>query len=220
MTYEYSDTSKSWEPTLESLQAAQAKAYSVTGVDESAPAAPVLAREQKRKKKDESKSNKKQKQQSQEPRRNTAIYIEGLPLDVQVDEVAHVFSKAGIILGTPEPKIKLYEHKEQPGSKNGTGLVVFLQAESADVACEWFDGTPLRVGDQLEMKVTRAQFQEKNSNNNGGSNGHASNSNAAAGPSKSKAKSDPEKAAAQRQAEKLKKCVSSSSFQCRSRRSS
>lgn len=197
LTYEYDESSKAWQPTLESLQQAQAKAYSVSGVDESAPAGPVLARENKRKKKDAGgNSHKKQKQSEQ---RNTAIYIEGLPQDVSKDEVAAVFSKAGIILGTPDPKIKLYEKE---GRLNGTALVVFLQEESADLAVNWFDASPLRIGDTLEMKVTRAQFQNKQSSVSTNAEAGTSSSNSG---KRSKVKSDPEKAAAQRQAEKLKK---------------
>lgn len=193
LVYEYDDVKKAWEPTLESLQAAQAKAYSVQGVDEEAPADTVLAREQKRKKKDQNQSNKRQKKQAEpKEKRNTAIYIRGLPLDATISEVEQEFSKAGIILGTPEPKIKLYETN---GMRNGDGLVVYLQEPSADLACQLFDGAPLRYGGEPAMSVERAKFEDKQQQQQGSSNGGSG----------SKVKSDPEKAAAQKQAEKLKK---------------
>lgn len=211
LVYEYDDVKKAWEPTLESLQAAQAKAYSVQGVDEEAPADTVLARENKRKKGDKDQSNNKRQKKQGEPKekRNTAIYVKGLPLDATVQEVEQEFSKAGIILGTPEPKIKLYETN---GQRNGDGLIVYLQEPSADLACQLFDGAPLRYGGEPAMSVERAKFEEKAQNQGNGEGATASGSGSSARKG-GRIKSDPEKAAAQKQAEKLKKCVAVS-FSC------
>jgi len=46
---------------------------------------------------------------------NTSVYIQGLPLDACVEEVAEVFSKCGVIkidIETGGPRVKIYKNKE------------------------------------------------------------------------------------------------------------
>jgi HIV Tat-specific factor 1 len=77
-----------------------------------APDPAVLAKDRKRKQKEEAKSQRAAKKQKDAPARNTAIFVSRLPLDppVTADELAQVFSKAGMILQDVDsnPKIKLY----------------------------------------------------------------------------------------------------------------
>lgn len=85
-----------------------AKTSEATASDASAPSD---ATKKKRKKK--KKNDKWQKRKS-----NTWVYVNGLPLDVTVQEVADHFSKCGVIqqdVTTGEPRVKLYKNKELGG---------------------------------------------------------------------------------------------------------
>jgi HIV Tat-specific factor 1 len=79
----------------------------------------------KRKKKKKKKSDKWKKSKS-----NTWVYMNGLPLDISVQEVHDHFAKCGVIqtdIATGEPRIKLYQSKESGGlNVRLTGLQRFL----------------------------------------------------------------------------------------------
>lgn len=96
-------------------------------------------------------------------KKNTSVYIEGLPLDTSVEEVAEVFSKCGVIkvdADTRGPRIKLYKNKET-GQPQGDGLVTYLKAPSVQLAIDILDGTSLRLGGKEVMKVAGAKFEQK-----------------------------------------------------------
>ena len=83
-----------------------------------------------------------------QPKTNTSVYVNGLPLDVTEEEIREVFSKCGVIRLDPEtdaPKIKLYRDKDT-GAPKGDGLVTFLKAPSVALACTILDGAPFRSG--------------------------------------------------------------------------
>jgi HIV Tat-specific factor 1 len=69
--------------------------------------------------------SKKQKADGQrEERKNTAVYVTSLPLDVTVDEIFDTFSKFGIIAESTEndePRIKLYANDK--GTFKGDALI-------------------------------------------------------------------------------------------------
>lgn len=86
--------------------ATEAKPVDQTDVDANAE-----AKKQKKKKK---KKNDKWKRS----KKNTWVYVNGLPLDVTVQEVHDHFAKCGVIqsdIATGEPRIKLYQNKESGG---------------------------------------------------------------------------------------------------------
>lgn len=150
----------------EEILAAQQAAYSVSGVDESTPAAPVLAREAAQKRKnnpDEPKPNKKSKRppKSTAPRQ-TAVYLTSLPPTTTVDQLVAAFSKAGLILedAAGEPKVKLYYDSDQ--KFKGEALVVYLKEESVELAVRLLDDTELIVGSgEGGMKVVKATWENK-----------------------------------------------------------
>jgi HIV Tat-specific factor 1 len=70
-------------------------------------------------------NTKKQKaDQPREERKNTAIYVTSLPLDVTEDEIYDTFSKYGVIAesaDTDQPRIKLYA--DDKGNFKGDALI-------------------------------------------------------------------------------------------------
>lgn len=126
-----------------------------------------------------------------------------MPLDATVEEVSKVFSKAGFILPDADgnPKVKLYTDKDT-GIRNGDGLVVYLKEESVSLATNLFDDTPFRLGDQDNMKVTKAEWSHKETAENGKAQD--------APDERGRKKSDGRAQKMQKRAEKLLQCVSDS----------
>ncbi|KZT26838.1 hypothetical protein NEOLEDRAFT_1155547 [Neolentinus lepideus HHB14362 ss-1] len=155
-------------------------AYSVAGVDELAPAAPLLARDKKRKKREEvndgpylgptaKRGKKKDSQPTERKSKNTAVYVTGLPPDAEFDEIHERFSKFGLIEEDDqgEPKIKMYARED--GSFNGEALVVYFKEDSVMLALNILDDAELRLGDpSTRMRVQKADFTRKAGEGGGG----------------------------------------------------
>lgn len=93
----------------------------------------------------------------EEPRKNTAIFISGLPEDTSPDEIVDYFSKYGVIMDdmfTGGPRVKLYE--DDNGRFKGEALVVYLREESAIMAASLLDESYFRP--KVIIKVERAKF--------------------------------------------------------------
>ncbi|KDQ27602.1 hypothetical protein PLEOSDRAFT_51142 [Pleurotus ostreatus PC15] len=191
---EYDGVKGKWVSILdEELVKAQQAAYSVAGVDEETPAAPVLARENKKRKQQvdytsatpidapgpsikRGRNDKSDSTKDPKPPRskNTAVYVTNLPLDTEQDELVARFSKCGIIEedDNGEPKVKMYALDD--GTFNGQALVVYFKEDSVDLALNLLDEAELRIGDSSTvMKVQRADFAHKASGGGaaGGSSG-------------------------------------------------
>lgn len=90
-------------------------------------------------------------------KKNTAVYVTGLPDDATVDELAEYFSKYGVIMDdmfTGGPRIKMYEDGE--GNFKGEALIVYLREESARLAVDLLDDSYFRLN--TKIKVSAAQF--------------------------------------------------------------
>ncbi|KAI0088025.1 hypothetical protein BDY19DRAFT_951560 [Irpex rosettiformis] len=173
---EYDGAKGAWVPVLsEDLLKAQQAAYSVAGVDEETPAAPVLARNKKRKEPEDytsstlgqdpgpSKKGKKNKDKEGERKsKNTAVYVTGLPPDTDSDELVERFSRCGLIEEDDDgqPKVKLYARDD--GSFSGEALVVYFKEDSVLLALNILDDAELRIGEpSTRMSVQIANFGHK-----------------------------------------------------------
>lgn len=96
-------------------------------------------------------------------RKNTAIYITNLPLDVTETEINDVFSKCGVIaeeIDHGKPRIKLY--KNEDGKTKGDALVVYFRPESVKLAVQMLDDSDFRSGvEGTRIKVQPADFSYK-----------------------------------------------------------
>ncbi|KAF7184964.1 Splicing factor U2AF-associated protein 2 [Pseudocercospora fuligena] len=75
------------------------------------------------------------------PRQSTAVFVSGLPLDVDTEEVREVFSKYGIIAESAddnEKRVKLYN--DANGNFKGEALIIFFRPESVRQAVMLADG--------------------------------------------------------------------------------
>uniref|UniRef100_A0A1D1ZUN1 Splicing factor U2AF-associated protein 2 n=2 Tax=Auxenochlorella protothecoides TaxID=3075 RepID=A0A1D1ZUN1_AUXPR len=95
-----------------------------------------------------------------ELKRNTSVYVTGLPEDVTLAEMVETFSKCGIIKEDDQrqPRIKIYQ--DSNGMPKGDGLVTFLKEPSVDLAVQLLDGVAFRYGLQ-NMTVSPAKFELK-----------------------------------------------------------
>ncbi|KAK1232303.1 hypothetical protein PQX77_004554 [Marasmius sp. AFHP31] len=181
---EYAASKGAWVPVVdEDLLKRQQAAYSVSGVDEDAPAAPVLARENKKRKVQDytsatppeaGPSTKRGKKDGPGERKskNTAVYVTGLPVDTDSDELVKCFSKYGVLEEDDEgdPKVKMYARDD--GTFSGEALVVYFKEDSVTLAVALLDESELRLGDPSSiMKVAKADFSHKGQGGNGGEGG-------------------------------------------------
>eukprot|EP00873_Tetraselmis_striata_P038104 jgi/Tetstr1/458368/TSEL_044807.t1 len=151
-------------PTIKQAKAAEAAdADPLTGQKRQRAEAIAAQKEKIAKAAQEAKEKKKKEETWFELKKNTNVYVTGLPGDVTVEEMASAFGKCGIIKENEDraPRIKLYKD-EASGMLKGDGLVTFLKEPSVEIACTILDGAPLRPGGP-PMSVTVAQFAQKTS---------------------------------------------------------
>uniref|UniRef100_A0A0N5C8N6 17S U2 SnRNP complex component HTATSF1 n=1 Tax=Strongyloides papillosus TaxID=174720 RepID=A0A0N5C8N6_STREA len=92
--------------------------------------------------------------------KNTTVYVEGLPLDINEERFIEIFSKCGVIQNDPRtnlPKIKLYKNAD--GSLKGDGTCRYIKRESVFLALQILDG--MKLEDGCTLKVEEAKFQMK-----------------------------------------------------------
>lgn len=95
----------------------------------------------------------------------TCVYVEYLPLNVTVEEVAHEFSQCGELAKDDNGHVRIKLYKNRDGSLKGDGIVNYTTAEGAETAIADMDGRPLRMfaddDDDEAMEVTMAFFEQK-----------------------------------------------------------
>jgi HIV Tat-specific factor 1 len=186
--FEYEPSKAVWIPVVDDdLVRKQQAAYSIAGVDEETPVAPVLARANKKRKEPEDYTSPSVAQPgplikrgkgtkaannggAPPPKRkskNTAVFVR-LPFDATFEEVVERFSKCGLIEEDDEgePKIKMYARED--GTFSGEALVVYFKEDSVNLAINILDDGELRLGDpSSRMSVQRAEFGHKNESSGG-----------------------------------------------------
>ncbi|KAB8339096.1 hypothetical protein FH972_022032 [Carpinus fangiana] len=185
----YDESTKRWIPSLdEALLEQQQQAYARQGVDDGES----VESNKKRKQVGDSQvrmpipfrmdngmkayirckaPNKRQKDTKDKPeRKNTAVYVTSLPLDVDVDEVNETFSRCGVIseeIDSGKPRIKLYTKDD--GSFKGDALVVYFRPESVQLAIQLLDDSDFRMGEEGpagKMRVKEADWSYKKTKDN------------------------------------------------------
>ncbi|KAG0029351.1 hypothetical protein BGZ81_003869 [Podila clonocystis] len=96
------------------------------------------------------------------PKPISSVFVAGLPLDTDIEEMGEFFKKGGVFMedDTGNPRIKLYTNQE--GRRTGEGLVTYLRPESVALAIDLLDDTEYRPGvEKGRVRVQQAQFKEK-----------------------------------------------------------
>jgi HIV Tat-specific factor 1 len=86
-------------------------------------------------------------------KKNTFIYVKGLPDDVTMAEAKEFFEKAGIIrvdLHSGEAKIKIY--LDSKGIPKGDALISYAKEESIDLAMDILNGRDFRPGKKITIE--------------------------------------------------------------------
>ncbi|KAK1931989.1 HIV Tat-specific factor 1 [Phytophthora citrophthora] len=107
------------------------------------------------------KKKKKKTDKWKKSKKNTWVYMNGLPLDITVQEVHDHFAKCGVIqpdIVTGKPRIKLYQSKET-GGLNGDGSVCYMKEASVELAVQLLDKSQIRP--EWPIDVSPAVFQQK-----------------------------------------------------------
>mmetsp|Transcript_4801 Transcript_4801/g.11287 ORF Transcript_4801/g.11287 Transcript_4801/m.11287 type:complete len:485 (-) Transcript_4801:206-1660(-) len=120
--------------------------------------------DEKEKRKRKKKKKKKKKKDGWNEKAATAhswVYVEGLPPDATVEEVAAHFAKCGVLAVDPvtqEPRVKLYRDRVT-GELKGDASICYAKQGSVPLACQVLDGGRLRADSCLSVK--RAEFNLK-----------------------------------------------------------
>ncbi|ORY76631.1 hypothetical protein BCR37DRAFT_383264 [Protomyces lactucae-debilis] len=168
-TFEQDPTTKAWHPVLSPEQIeAQQKAYAIEGVSEEAVPAKkrrkeaieedgVSGKKAKRKGDDTADSGAPQRKPKE-----TAVYVQGLPLGVTATELAETFSKCGLLGEDPltsQPRIKIYTNPD--GSQKGDALITYFREESVSLAITMLDDIDLRGDGKSRIRVAKATFEPR-----------------------------------------------------------
>ncbi|PJF17058.1 hypothetical protein PSACC_03112 [Paramicrosporidium saccamoebae] len=99
-----------------------------------------------------------QEEKKKEERKNTAVFVSGLPEDTSLDELVEYFAKYGVIMEdmfSGGLRVKLYENEE--GVFKGEALIVYLKEESAIMAADLLNESYFRP--DVLIAVERAKFE-------------------------------------------------------------
>ena len=100
--------------------------------------------------------------------KNTAVFVTGLPLDTEFDELVERFAKCGVIEEDEEGDAKVKMYAREDGSFSGEALVVYFKEDSVLLAMNLLDDAEFRLGESSTvMRVQKAQFDHKNTSQHG-----------------------------------------------------
>ncbi|XP_033227268.1 HIV Tat-specific factor 1 homolog [Belonocnema kinseyi] len=89
---------------------------------------------------------------------NTAIYVQGLPPDITMEELTELFNKCGLLARDEKGKDKIKLYRDKFGELKGDALCTYIKIESVDLALNILDGWKIRG---KTLSVQRAKFQLK-----------------------------------------------------------
>lgn len=89
---------------------------------------------------------------------NTAIYVSGLPLDINMEELTELFTKCGLIARDEKGKDRIKLYRDSNGQPKGDALCIYIKVESVDLALKLLDNSQIRG---KTISVQRAKFQMK-----------------------------------------------------------
>ena len=108
------------------------------------------------------KNEKKEQLSAERKSKNTAVYVTGLPLDAEQDEIIERFSRCGVIEEDEDGDAKVKMYAKEDGSFSGEVLVVYFKEDSVTLAINLLDDAELRLGQPSSvMKVAKADFGHK-----------------------------------------------------------
>lgn len=94
--------------------------------------------------------------------KKTAVWVSNLPPNANIDTIASVFSKAGVLMIGDDggPRVKLYYDEE--GNFKGEALVMYFKEGSVTLAVTLLDDTELEMGAGYgNMKVKEADYEAR-----------------------------------------------------------
>jgi HIV Tat-specific factor 1 len=108
------------------------------------------------------KNEKKEKPSAERKPKNTAVYVTGLPIDAEQDEIIERFSRCGVIEEDEDGDSKVKMYAKEDGSFSGEALVVYFKEDSVTLAINLLDDAELRLGQPSSvMRVAKADFAHK-----------------------------------------------------------
>lgn len=116
--------------------------------------------EKRRRRNEKKKAAKKRKQEQwKQSKKQTWVYVTGLPDSVSEDELGEYFSKCGVLGVDASGKSKVKIYRSESGALKGDASIGYLKDASVDLAVQVLDGADFRPG--CSLKVQPAKFEQK-----------------------------------------------------------
>ncbi|EMG50319.1 putative spliceosome factor [Candida maltosa Xu316] len=112
----------------------------------------------KRQRKEDMSKLKSELNQLKKRKRNTAVYVSNLPIDLTVTDIEHAFNNFGKIQVGKDGNLKIKMYNDDSGKFKGEALVIFAQPDSASLAIEMMDNS---LFNGQNIRVEEAKFDEK-----------------------------------------------------------
>jgi HIV Tat-specific factor 1 len=103
---------------------------------------------------------KRKRKRNKKKKPNCSVYVQGLPLDVTMEEMIEFFKKAGVIAKDPydlTPKVRIYT--DTLGQPKGDGLVTYLKPLAVISAFDILNEADFRPPKKFIIKLQLPQFE-------------------------------------------------------------